>query len=418
MSPWRLAESSGTGDYQTSKNDYLRLSINLSLAAAMTNDTDYLFSNISVQTCEDTAAGDRRYSLAPTCHETSAQFRIQDPFGLRRAIVPVFHLEASGNLKGYGTAFAVDPWGTFVTADHVVAEYRQIREPTWDKCDDNPGRRYLWNISSLDDGGFVLLYGFGLALGCPAIPSDAIATIASALSPVIDGNNPMKALTGQLDLLPLDFSVCRTMPPIPTNYIKTLPIRSRPIGPRPGETVVAVGYSKIETVTDSVYGAAQKVEAGLFAGYGQVTRICPLGRDSANPTPVFEVVADWPAGMSGGPVFNAAGEVIGLVSRGISPENGSIVGQAWATWFEGLPDLPIWLPTVDTNLPCWRNAWAALCAKPWSLAGISADPDIAERLAMTAERRYAVVKGSWRIGSDDFVINSDYASRSSAGSFL
>jgi serine protease Do len=75
----------------------------------------------------------------------------------------------------------------------------------------------------------------------------------------------------------------------------------------------------------------------MFAAYGRVTDLYPCGRDHSNPTPVFEVEADWPSGMSGGPVFDAKGEVIGLVSRGLSAGNKELMGHAWAIWFEKLP---------------------------------------------------------------------------------
>jgi hypothetical protein len=44
---------------------------------------------------------------------------------------------------------------------------------------------------------------------------------------------------------------------------------------------------------------------------------CEIGRSSllsVRPWPIFRVAADWPGGMSGGPVFNEAGHVVGIVS--------------------------------------------------------------------------------------------------------
>jgi serine protease Do len=44
---------------------------------------------------------------------------------------------------------------------------------------------------------------------------------------------------------------------------------------------------------------------------------------------VIRVAAEWPGGMSGGPVFNEAGHVIGVVSSGIAG------GVGTATFFSG-----------------------------------------------------------------------------------
>ena len=50
-------------------------------------------------------------------------------------------------------------------------------------------------------------------------------------------------------------------------------------------------------------------------------RLFPAGRDAVNKTPVFEVEANWPSGMSGGLIFNEAGNVIGVVSRSLAPDD-------------------------------------------------------------------------------------------------
>ena len=141
----------------------------------------------------------------------------------------------------------------------------------------------------------------------------------------------------------------------------------------------------------------------MFAGYGRVTGLHPHGRDRSHPTPVFEVAADWPSGMSGGPVFNMAGEVIGLVSRGLAPEEGEELGTAWATWFEALPLMTSWAPTLDPTNSGSRMAWAARRLSPWSLAGVVPAQSEAVALAGKAGPGFEVVHGSWAIGTDDFI---------------
>jgi hypothetical protein len=58
----------------------------------------------------------------------------------------------------------------------------------------------------------------------------------------------------------------------------------------------------------------------MYGAYGRIVDVHPNGVGTANPSPVIEVETDWPPGMSGGPVFNQAGDVVGIVSRSIRAE--------------------------------------------------------------------------------------------------
>lgn len=103
-------------------------------------------------------------------------------------------------------------------------------------------------------------------------------------------------------------------------WVATVPIRVSGRCPRKGDTVVAVGFPEIEDkILDANVGQHLLSEA-MYAGYGTVTAAHPTGRDRSNPKSVIVVEADWPGGMSGGPVFNESGEVVGLVSLSIAPE--------------------------------------------------------------------------------------------------
>lgn len=83
-------------------------------------ETTITFSAVPIQTCEARVAGERQHRLEPRSGEGIERFLVQDPFGIRRAILPMFAADEQGRLHGMGTAFAADPWGTFLTADHVV----------------------------------------------------------------------------------------------------------------------------------------------------------------------------------------------------------------------------------------------------------------------------------------------------------
>jgi serine protease Do len=55
----------------------------------------------------------------------------------------------------------------------------------------------------------------------------------------------------------------------------------------------------------------------MKGAFGRITGYFPSGRGRRNPTPVYQVEANWESGMSGGPVLNQAGEVIGVVSHSL-----------------------------------------------------------------------------------------------------
>jgi serine protease Do len=110
--------------------------------------------------------------------------------------------------------------------------------------------------------------------------------------------------------------------------------------------------------------------------------------------------------MSGGPVLNERGEVIGLVSRSIAPNEGETAGVGWAACFSLMPWLPAWLPTVDPDNPTWRLGWAVRRPSPWSLHGFYENAAEARAEAQTIAEGYEVAFGSARIGTDSFVARS------------
>jgi serine protease Do len=302
-----------------------------------------------------------------------------------------------GDLQGLGTAFAIDPWGKFITADHVVAEIR------------NRGRtsrqKQGWTVVMPQDEGLVLILGFGLAFGTVAIPSEAILRIVKGWSPCFEGDDPLAALDGRMDVRPADISFLNTTRP-PSRMLANLPLVSRARGPRIGDIVVAIGFPGVATFRGNVNEARTIVEEGMFVAYGQVTALHANGRDHSTPTPVFEVKANWPPGMSGGPVFNKDGVVIGVVSRSLLPEEGKKAGIGWATWLERFRALPTWTPTVDQANPDCRWGWGILRNKPWHLVSVEGtEADAKVVLARVNQPGYAITRGVWRIGTDDFISN-------------
>lgn len=322
-------------------------------------------------------------------------FRLDDPFGIRKAVVPLFWVDSDGNLEGQGTAFAIDSWGHFATADHVIAATRHKGRVARQSS--------AWHVSMPTDEGLAAILDVGLAFGTVPLPPDAISPVVAAWSPCFEGNDPLAALDGRMNVRPIDFALLTVKTRL-RGMVTTLPMVSRPQGPRPGDVVAAIGFPEINTFQGDAEAASTIIEEGMFAAYGRVTALHGSGRDMSNPTPVFEVKTNWPPGMSGGPVFNARGEVIGIVSRSILPDVEGELGLGWATWLEPMSELPAWVPTLDTTNPCMRRGWAVLRNNPRHLASVEPTQAEAERtLATIVEPGYVVERGVWRLGTEDFI---------------
>ena len=74
----------------------------------------------------------------PRFNHPETDFLIQDPFGLRKAVTPVFAFDmADGMLSdprhgmsiGLGTSFYVTPFGHQLTAMHVTTDFRSNPDP-------------------------------------------------------------------------------------------------------------------------------------------------------------------------------------------------------------------------------------------------------------------------------------------------
>jgi S1-C subfamily serine protease len=91
------------------------------------------------------------------------------------------------------------------------------------------------------------------------------------------------------------------------------PIRILP--PAKGEKITAFGYASTSTILEE--GLQLKFGLNPSLSEGVVTEVYPLSRDSVMLSfPSFEVKTHFIGGMSGGPIFNEAGEICGLICSG------------------------------------------------------------------------------------------------------
>ena len=103
----------------------------------------------------------------------------------------------------------------------------------------------------------------------------------------------------------------RCSPPVWRSPLDT----SSVVPPEPGSRVYSFGYPR---------GAVESEHVTLdpHTTSGEVLEVYERGRDRAMlPHPCFHTNAVFDAGMSGGPVFNDAGQLVGLVSSSVPPDD-------------------------------------------------------------------------------------------------
>lgn len=344
---------------------------------------------IAAAICEACGGEETATAIQPSEDEDFDLFSFEDPFGLRKAVVPVLLNDGDGLTRGMGTAFHIDGWGTFLTADHVIDSVRQRSK----HVSSGPGdARYEMPHRDLCP---ILLFGMGLVFGKPPVPADALGYATAIRSPIRQRADPLTALAGRAEFeAASDVAVLEVGNSIPETMTGTLAVRLSGVGPRVGEVVVAIGFPELECQPVDEQAMRYLLSEGMSAAYGRITALHPNGVRN-NPTPVIEVQAKWPPGMSGGPVFNEYGQVIAVVSRAWSD-----VG--YAACLSMMPWLRTWLDSVDAANPCWRLGWAIL-GDDNDLLGFYKHRDTAVRHQRVLGVDSVIVFGSSRIGSGDFI---------------
>ncbi len=105
------------------------------------------------------------FPILPREGEDEALFEINDPFKLRRSVIPLFQIDRQTNLVyGKGTGFRVDPFATYLTAYHVF---------------ENQGSS---DFSSRDLGATFCFLSPGLVFGQVSVPTDCYVGSLTELS--------------------------------------------------------------------------------------------------------------------------------------------------------------------------------------------------------------------------------------------
>lgn len=320
------------------------------------------------------------FPIQPAPNDDEKEFLIQDPFGLRQVVIPMFEADKNtGYMAGLGTGFRIDPFGQFLTAQHVLEDYFESKT-----------QNYLVGMLSP-----------GLIYGRAKLPDNCFVFVDIAKSEREKIDDPLAALQGKVktknsfDCMKFSFRKENRRLQDIQNFV---PARLQGRIAKKGDRVMAVGFPKLECEYKQS-GNLLSLSEQMYGSIGRITDVYPEGRQG-NPWPVFEVDVHWPSGMSGGPVLNEDGEAIGLVSS--SYEKGSEITRSYAFWFQAR-DLTQWLHTLDPLNPGWIRGWAVIQENTQIIRVFTRDWVQAQRYRIEYGDGYEVRYVSYRYGSNEFV---------------
>jgi serine protease Do len=283
--------------------------------------------------------------------EPESGFTIHDPFRLRRAVTPVFVRDLrDGMFTGYGTSFYVTPFGHQLSAMHVATDFFNERGIRFHPGVNTPILQGTSWIGIHHDPG--LVYGT-----CPA--GNVLYLRNFVMFPVDQTKHPL-AITFTADQLgrvePALDLISWDVDGLSERRVAFLPVRiGQGQNVKKGDFVMAVGY---DTNRSWRRPRAQIVtyQAEMRGSIGRVIQVHREWNPDRKIWPNFVVDVCWPQGMSGGPVFNEDGAVIGIVSRGADECEGI---EAWssALWLEVLPYRSDIFGCIDPRTPGWVCGW-------------------------------------------------------------
>ncbi len=329
------------------------------------------------------------FPIEPSADQSLWEFLIQDPFGVRESILPLLTVnKVTGNLTGLGTTFSADPYGGFLTAQHIF-EHIDLTKP-------------LPPFEEIP----VAMLNIGLVYGTVGLPQELFAPLSS-LHGFVDQTpqDPLHSLvTGKTkpamvtDCLRLTFAMKSKEK---AERIAPLPLRCSGQPPKKGDRLLAIGYPELGMVKNEPPTHPSTYIERMYGAIGEVVAIHPKGLAVSRPWPTIELKANWRSGMSGGPLFNEAGEIVGLVSSSVEPDE-SGYGVGFALWFAVFPIMRL-MPFLDPSNPGMYRGFGVIRNGPWHLAGMFAEKANAEAYAAQFGNDYEVRFGSYQYGTDNFM---------------
>lgn len=318
----------------------------------------------------------------PDSYDERGLFLVQDP-ELRSRILPVFTFnpqEPERRPVGQGTVFRLDPWGGCATAFHVIEDMLDI---------DETGEK----VMLLPDNRLVGLEMTGIAYGHVPIPADAWRPLVGMNAKCVIESQPFQPRqirnVSELESV----TICPSGDErLPTPFLTTDLTHWHP---KIGEKVMALGFAGLD-VDKGGLGDERPMHQYIYGSIGRIIDVEPADGDRRSPWPMIRVSTEWPGGMSGGPVFNEAGQVIGVVSAGIVGQ-----GVATATYFSGWDIPERTLSTIDPYNPGWFRCFGAF-DHMGQLKSIGATEEQLSRLSFDNENcEFRPI--SHRFGTEDFM---------------
>lgn len=239
---------------------------------------------------------------------------LYDPPGWGRFVCPLFATD-DHDVEGCGTAFFVKGFDWAITAEHLVdvssVAVAQRKHPELSTID----------LSASPYGLTAILPSRSVVFGTVSITQKYVQSVLRYGFDLNEKDDPFAELAGnesyarRSDVMVLEFESAAPLPPD-----QWRPRLSHRV-PEVGDVVCAVGFPDIRTVITTRDRLTIQNE-GMAISFGEVIEVCMSGRGRYETTPVVFVESDWPAGMSGGPVLNSSGRVLGVVSRELPAEDG------------------------------------------------------------------------------------------------
>ena len=245
----------------------------------------------------------------PSKNQDENLFSISDLFGLRTKVFPLFGFyQSKEGLFGLGTAFRIDTFGNAMTAYHVIEDQlvltgninnpialsKKIRCVGLDALGIGYGTCLISDKSWMNIKHLEAESGYSRDVYTAKSPINVNETaILDMPSNTLDGK--------QHSFLPID--LCAQV--------------------NVGDKVLALGFPALKPREIIAEEKLVTVSAEMSGSFGTVTDVLPDGLSASRPWPTLVVDGDWPSGMSGGPVFNESGNVIGLVSAGVDGQYAS-----------------------------------------------------------------------------------------------
>lgn len=217
---------------------------------------------------------------------------------LQRSIMPIVSWQEE-HFYGHGTAFSVGVGGLMITAAHVLD--LPLSQSPWEIQRGTAGLFVVWEYDEPEADGTARAQ----LLRITAVHQhpDADLALITVEQPILNGQH--------VDLPPHRFAARL---------------------PDEDEVLRGSGYpvNALSGTAPIKHAAVVTYDRTFVSEAGTVSDRHPAGRDRGLlPFSVVRTDAVWPNGVSGGPVVDDTGAVIGVVSAGLNPE---VEGGAWMSF--------------------------------------------------------------------------------------